>query len=116
MNFDQTNPCPNCPFRTDTLPYLTKARAKEISLAITIQQKTFTCHKYVEHNDEGEAVDNPDGQHCAGALILLEKLDQPNQMMRIAERLRFYDRKKLNMDAPVFNDCASFIKAQKKKG
>jgi len=50
--------------------------------------------------------------HCAGALILLEKLEQPSQMMRIAERLRMYDARQLDMDAPVFESFEDMVKAQ----
>lgn len=39
--------------------------------------------------------------HCAGALIFLEKRNRPNQMMRIAERTGSYDRRTLDMKAPV---------------
>jgi hypothetical protein len=107
MKFDQIRPCGNCPFRTDVLPYLTQARAREISSGITREQKTFTCHKTL-HRDgyKGEE------QHCAGALIVLEKMNLPNQMMRIAERLNMYNRFKLDMESPVFDNTKQFIKAQ----
>lgn len=39
--------------------------------------------------------------HCAGALIFNEKRGYANQMMRICERLEFYDASKLNMEAKV---------------
>lgn len=57
--------------------------------------------------------DGPNAQHCAGALILLEKMEQPNQMMRWMERIGAYDRTKLDMDAPVFGDTEEFIEAQR---
>ena len=50
-----------------------------------------------------------DSQHCGGAMILLEKIDRPNQMMRIMERIGGYDRRKLKMDADVFDDQYGFI-------
>ena len=103
MKFTLTQPCANCPFRTDVRPYLTKNRAKEIAHAITEQQRTFTCHKTLKLDEE-------DRQHCGGALILLEKLNQPNQMMRLEERFGCYDRRKLKMDAPVFDTTKQFIK------
>jgi hypothetical protein len=107
--FDMKSPCPHCPFRTDVPGYLTKARAAEIARALECDG-TFSCHKTVEHDEEtGEGYDTAKSQHCAGATILLEKLEQPNQMMRISERLRLYDRTKLHMDAPVFEDFGEFI-------
>jgi hypothetical protein len=51
-------------------------------------------------------------QHCAGAAIILERLERPNQWMRISERLGFYDRTKLDMGAPVFADFDEFIEFQ----
>ena len=75
---------------------------------------TFTCHETTvpDESDEGEMKDGPNAQHCGGALIILEKLERPNQMMRIAERLGFYDRRKLDMHAPVFDSIEDFIDAQ----
>jgi pSer/pThr/pTyr-binding forkhead associated (FHA) protein len=51
-------------------------------------------------------------QHCAGATILLERLNRPNQMMRWMERLGGYDRTKLDMDAPVYRTPTAFVRAQ----
>lgn len=70
----------------------------------------FSCHKLNSWHDEDEVTEE---QHCAGAMIVLEKMERPNQMMRIAERLGLYDRSKLKMDAPVFEDMEQFIEAQK---
>lgn len=113
MKFEMTAPCPKCPFRTDVKPYLTRARAKEIADSIVQQQQTFPCHVTTEHDDDGE-VCGPTGseQHCAGALILLEHANRPNQMMRISERLGVYNRRALDMDAPVFRTARDFITAQ----
>lgn len=105
MNFSLKRPCAKCPFRTDVRPYLRPERAEEILLAITEQDATFACHETTEHDEDGDHMLTAKEQHCAGALIMLEKMDQPNQMMRIAERMGFYDRTKLHMDAPVY-DCA----------
>lgn len=67
------------------------------------EDKTFTCHK---------TISAPKQEHCAGALIMLEKINLPNQMMRISERLRLYNRKELKYDAPVFDNFGDFILAQ----
>lgn len=109
MKFTKTKPCNNCPFRTDIQPYLSQGRAEEIIHEITENQQTFTCHKTskkLSPEYKGEE------QHCAGALILLEHNNQPNQMMRIAERIGFYDRRKLDMTSPVFDNYEDFIDAQ----
>lgn len=116
MKYTLIRPCQHCPFRTDIHAFLTAARAAEISEAITEQQGTFACHETtVDVEDEeglGDRAVTDDSQHCAGALILLEKLERPNQMMRIAERLGLYDRRKLDMNSPVFDSVQEFIAAQ----
>lgn len=115
MKYTLRRPCKNCPFRSDIKGYLTKGRVREIIDAITRQQASFSCHKLneFETNDEGwtETVETENSQHCAGALIFLERLERPNQMMRICERLGFYDRRKLEMDSPV-HTAKSMVAAQ----
>lgn len=103
-------PCAKCPFRTDVKPYLTRARVREIERSLV--RSEFPCHETTEHDDEGEHLPTSKEVHCAGALILLEKLEQPSQMMRIAERLRMYDARQLDMDAPVFESFEDMVKAQ----
>lgn len=111
MNFDLRTPCDTCPFRTDVAPFLRQDRGSEIADALR-QDKAFACHKTVEHDDDGERVPRSEEQHCAGALILLERAGQPNQLMRIAERLDLYDRTKLDTSAPVFETLDDFVDAQ----
>lgn len=124
MKMTLTRPCGNCPFRTDVTPYIRGARAVEIADAITRRQGTFSCHKTVNHNDdEGDEGDEAAGnhiptaeeQHCAGALIMLEHMEQPNQLMRIYERLRAYDRTKLDMTSPVYTTARAFITAHRRR-
>jgi hypothetical protein len=110
MKMDLRAPCANCPFRTDVEPYLHPARAEEIVVAITEQDATFSCHKHNQF-DDGEAIETRDSQHCAGALILLEKIERPNQWMRIAERMGWYDRDRLKMDSPVYDTPEDMIDA-----
>lgn len=115
MHFDLIQPCPKCPFRTDCLPgWLGEERAAGIATAITELQQTFACHETVEWDDDEETctpvtVNDRNQQHCAGALILLEVLGRPNQLMRWMERLGAYDRRKLKMNAPVFQSVEEFI-------
>lgn len=115
MDFGMTKPCPKCPFRCDIRPFLQAERAEEISEAL-MRGNTFTCHQTTVADDDDESggsmKDGPNAQHCAGALILLEKLESPNQMMRWMERIGCYDRRKLDMESPVFDDFEEFIEAQ----
>lgn len=110
MKYDLTKPCKDCPFRTDCLKgWLGEDRAAEIAESITDLQQSFPCHKTTTADNEGERVRTDAEQHCAGALILLEKIERPNQMMRICERIGMYDRTKLDMTAPVFDDADAFV-------
>lgn len=102
MKFDLTRPCSNCPWRTDKPFHLRADRVEEIMTAVTEQDAHFACHK----TTHGEA---PEEQHCAGILILLERDDNPNQLMRIGERLGWYDRRKLDMAAPVFDSVEAVL-------
>lgn len=113
MNFNLKRPCRLCPFRYNIKGFLTKERVKDLESGLIDQQATFTCHETNEYDDEtGEGIESKESKHCAGALILLEKLESPNQMMRISERLGFYDRRKLDMEAPVFDSFDDMIDAQ----
>lgn len=74
---------------------------------------TFPCHKTVDHDDEDEPLLDG-GSFCAGAMIMLEKAQDPeqaphNHALRIAERLGFYDHKKLELTAPVFESFEQMI-------
>jgi hypothetical protein len=115
MKMDLRAPCANCPFRSDVVPYLTIERVEEIIAAITDGDASFSCHKHNSfgEDDEGDSmtIEGPDAQHCAGAMILLEKIEQPNQWMRIAERLRIYNRHRLKMNAPVYDSPEEMIEA-----
>ncbi|HEX5095208.1 MAG TPA: hypothetical protein VFX21_04315, partial [Acidimicrobiia bacterium] len=81
------------------------------------QQATFACHKTtvaVEMEDGEEEMTVTDkSEHCAGAMIMLEHMGRPNQMMRIAERLGFYEPTKLDMAAPVYKHGRDFIRAHR---
>lgn len=110
MLFDLAKTCSNmCPFRTDCLEgWLGEERALEI--ADSLVRSAFPCHKTTQFDDEdGEHVPHVKEQHCAGALIVMEKMGQPSQMVRIAERLRMYDRNRLDMFQPVFDDLDEFV-------
>lgn len=109
MNYDLKKPCPKCPFRTDIRPYLTPGRVEEFG------QAEFACHCTTEtvEDDHGNSdrVATDKSQHCAGMLIMLEKMQQPHQMMRICGRLGLYDPTALDMDAPVFDELDDMVEA-----
>lgn len=108
MKMDLVAPCVNCPFRTDKVFHLRTERVREILTAITHGQKTFTCHNTLHLRDH-------DHQHCAGATILLEKIEKPNQWMRWMERISMYDPIKLRMDSPVFETPEAMIEEYRRR-
>lgn len=113
MDFTMRKPCARCPFRTDCRPgWLGYGRALEIADGVTRRQGTFACHETTVDSPAGDGsrVEGPKARHCAGAMILLEKIGRPNQMMRIMERLGFYDHTRLDMAAPVFDTPAAFVR------
>jgi hypothetical protein len=71
----------------------------------------FPCHNTVNYHSPRKRMNE---SHCAGALILLEKLGRPSQMMRISERLGMYDPRKLDMTAPVFESFKEMREAMKR--
>lgn len=95
MKYDLKKPCKDCPFIKDGSmnKSLREGRLDDIKQDI-LNDHEFICHKTLEMPKHIQ-------QHCAGALIYLEKKEQPHQMMRIAERCGMYDYKKLDMDANI---------------
>lgn len=113
FRFALKSPCTHCPFRSDIAPFLRKARVEEIVRAI--EHKTFACHETVhtpQQRDRGGRFMPRTHQHCAGALILMHKVERQGDMQQIAERLGLYDRDQLRMDAPVFDSFEQMIEAQ----
>ncbi len=112
MKYDKTTPCDNCPFRSDKPFHLSRGRVREIQAGLV--RGGFPCHKTTVPCEDEDGSANlratDKSQHCAGALILLEKLETPSQMMRICERIGLYDATKLNMAAPVYDSWGAMEK------
>lgn len=104
-------PCANCPFRSDRPFYLNPDRVDEIADALEAGQG-FTCHKTVDYTEDGPEV-NDRGRECGGAMATLEREGRPNQGMRIAERLGFYDPTRIDPDAPVYDSIDEWREAMK---
>lgn len=109
-----SKPCDACPFCPGRFLGLRLGRVIEIVEGLR-SGSSFPCHKTVEHDDDDELL--PDGgSFCAGAMIMLEKAQDPEQQpqnhaLRMAERLRLYDHKKLDLTAPVFASFDDMIEA-----
>lgn len=110
MKFDLKRPCPHCPFRKDIPGFLRRERASGIARDIA-NGSTFACHETTvpDEWDEGELVADENSQFCAGALLVMEKSELPNQIVRISERLGVYDPARLDMAAPVHDSFAAFV-------
>jgi len=115
-------PCTSCPFRSDIRPFIRPERVDEIEQGLV--RGEFPCHKTVNYDsaperDDGllelELRDSTGEVHCAGALILLEKLGQPSQMMRISERIGVYDARQLDMNAPVYDSFEEMREAHERE-
>lgn len=97
MRFNMKKPCKECPFIRGSATNTTLAPGRLDGIIDDIRSDmTFTCHK---------SLDKPqtDQEHCAGALVFLERENRPNQMMRVAERFGMYDRQKLDMNADIID-------------
>lgn len=121
MKFNLKKPCSNCPFRNDKPKlkgWLGAERAGSIYDSI-IEGAVFPCHKTNDNESQPENgfVHQEKHQFCAGALILLEKTGDASKsnMIRMAERLRLYDKNILEMDAPVFDSRAALLAWHKRK-
>lgn len=115
MKFTLTKPCKDCPFRNDITPYLTEARAKEITDGILKDDITFTCHKTLdgtwEHDEDGKYTPGDGDIHCAGALILNEKEGRPNWRIRLAAFLGLFEPERLDLSAPVYDSAKDMCRA-----
>jgi hypothetical protein len=120
MNFDLHKPCNGCPFvRESEVRYLGARRAREIARTMASPQGgTFSCHKTVHHDDDtGEYVRNKGEQHCAGALLLMEKVNSSGtQFVRIMERMGFYDRTKYTGAETVFDTVEEMVESHSNGG
>jgi hypothetical protein len=108
--FGLVRPCNHCPFRSDRIFGL--RRAPEIARSIFNQDHTFACHETVNHDTLGRPRRTRRSHHCAGALILHEKLGRPNWRIRFAHHLGLYDPARLDMTAPIFDTADEFIRSQ----
>lgn len=107
MKFVITKPCQNCPFRRDCLPgWLGRERAREIARSLYENDETFPCHK-TTGGDSKKPLHLT--THCAGALILHEKLGQPNWRIRFAQMLGLYKPANLEGQELVFDNEEEFI-------
>lgn len=89
MKFNLKKPCKDCPFVKGSSTNTTLAEGRLDGIVHDIlHDASFVCHKTLEKEWNEQ-------EHCAGALIYLERQKRPNQIMRIAERIGLYNYKQL---------------------
>jgi hypothetical protein len=108
--FKLRRPCVKCPFRSDVPGYLRKGRAVEIARSIA-EGAIFVCHEttVADPDDDSALMGGPSSQFCAGALIVMEKNEAPNQAVRMAGRTGLYDPERMDMGAPVVGSLVEFV-------
>jgi hypothetical protein len=103
LKYTMTSPCVTCPFRRNNRGFLNETGARRIAIDL-LQDRPFSCH----HTDRAKEYVEP--QHCAGALIVLEKMQKPHLAMKMGQYLKLYDPTKLVMDHPhVFDNMKQFL-------
>jgi hypothetical protein len=85
MHYDLTRPCDACPFLESMSHGFTDERLAQFASG------SFFCHKTCDTNDDGEFVATARSQHCAGALIWMDKRGDYNQAARVAGRLGLFN-------------------------
>jgi hypothetical protein len=110
MKYDMTKPCAKCPFVRGTQMRLRPDRIRDIERSVNQHNgATFPCHETLDYSDGDGGRDTDKTTHCAGALIYIEKQGVSSQMMRIAERLGMYDRRKLADEGLVWDDVDEWV-------
>lgn len=97
--FRQLAPCADCPFRREGAIHLHPGRLSEI-IEDLLRGQNFICHTrfYARKRER---------QPCAGAIIYLEKVGQPNQVMQVMDRLGAYPREAFMAHAQLVIDPGS---------
>lgn len=112
-NMTKTEPCDTCPFRTDRDCHLNPTIASDIAKSLR-DGNSQPCWETVEDWDEnGVPVYSEQEQHCAGALIVLERSYLRTQWMKWSEKLGRYSKARLDMEAPTYRTLYEFETAMK---
>lgn len=109
--FDLKKPCDKCPFRkTAQKRWLGRQRATEIAEGIGGDtHASFSCHKTNGFDRNGVTTEIETSQHCAGAMIVLDKINNPNIMMRRGAIHKVFDAGQLKDKTKVFDTLGEFV-------
>lgn len=73
---------------------------------------TFPCHKTTTFAEDGDYQPTQREQHCAGAMLVLEKQGRPNIPMRFARMQDEYHPNRLSGWEDVYNSLDEFAIAE----
>lgn len=103
-------PCKTCPFRKTPggLRGLGTARSEEIAESL-LRGESFTCHSDLDKPAKSR-------NQCVGSMLILDKLQQPNQIMQVAGRLGMFNVETLRGRDDVFDNFDDWVSAQAEAG
>jgi hypothetical protein len=110
MKLDLIRPCPNCPFRTEPRFHLSKGRAQGIA-DLLLNGHHFWCHETIDYTRQADGLHpaHDASQLCAGSMILLQKIGEPNDAMEVGQWIGTFDAERLDMDSPVYDTMEEFV-------
>ena len=107
-------PCANCPFlKAEAAIHVCPERVRKIAST----EGSFPCHKTTVETETEEGSDlviGPRSKQCAGFVILLLKINRPNQMVQVAERLGWLDTKAIMSDKAVVDSVHDSVEEMAK--
>ena len=122
MRFDLTEPCANCPFRTDDKRIRFRGRERAEEIEIHAYQNGFPCHQSAELREdpstgEESVVFSENTQYCAGHAIMQiheegiaawPGIGNNDELVADLER-------RLNLESAVFERIGDFLEANSKR-
>ena len=88
-------PCQHCPFRVDVKPFLHPDRGAELAFLAQKPYGSFSCHKTLGYDDDGDTIVTGESKECAGFLTLMAQ--------ELGEEVLFYKRFKPSYEI-VYSD------------
>lgn len=104
ISYNLKSPCSDCPFTKSAKHHIGVAKDL-VKLSKSLESKSFghTCHKTDERSDGYVEGHKGPMEHCAGAMIMLKKMnhEQPNLMLEV--RRGNLDPDQYEMEDDVFD-------------
>ena len=114
LSFNLKAPCRDCPFRSDIRPYLPQSTSRTVRPRSRTHDLRLPRDRSLSATQRQARPFQPSNSASLHRrLILMHKTECQGDLQQLAERLEFYDRGELRMDAPVYDTFEQMIKAQK---